>query len=353
MSKLTFWGVQGGCAGSSLNDTYGTNTPCVSIEHNDNLIIFDSGTGIRILSESLKQENYKKIVLILTHSHWDHIQGFPFFSYLFKKGNVHIFTVVKTHYKSLLSQINGINFPLNRKGITCNLTNINGTIKVLEAARFANVKKFVYAASSSCYGLAKTPTKETHKIDPQYPYALSKYLGEKVCFHWQKLYNLPVNSIRIFNSYGNRVRTTGAYGAVFGVFLKQKLEKKPYTIVGNGKQKRDFIFISDVTSAFLKAATTRIKGEVFNLGCGKPQSINNLVKILGGKKIYIPKRPGEPDVTFADIRKIKKLLKWKPKVSFEKGVKLMLGDIYSWKQAPLWTKKSIKLATKTWFKYLK
>ncbi len=232
-------------------------------------------------------------------------------------------------------------------------TNINGTIKVLEAARFANVKKFVYAASSSCYGLAKTPTKETHKIDPQYPYALSKYLGEKVCFHWQKLYNLPVNSIRIFNSYGNRVRTTGAYGAVFGVFLKQKLEKKPYTIVGNGKQKRDFIFISDVTSAFLKAATTRIKGEVFNLGCGKPQSINNLVKILGGKKIYIPKRPGEPDVTFADIRKIKKLLKWKPKVSFEKGVKLMLGDIYSWKQAPLWTKKSIKLATKTWFKYLK
>ena len=113
--------------------------------------------------------------------------------------------------------------------------NILGTAKMLYAAKKASVRKFIYAASSSCYGLAKTPTSEKHKINPLYPYAMSKYLGEKLCFHWQSLYDLPVNSIRIFNAYGPRVKT-GVYGAVFGVF-KQKLNK-PFTIVGNGTQKK-------------------------------------------------------------------------------------------------------------------
>ena len=102
-------------------------------------------------------------------------------------------------------------------------TNVQGTVNVLEACRNFGIKKTVYAASSSCYGIAKTPTDEHHTIDPKYPYALSKYLGEKALFHWNKVYNLPVNSICIFNAYGTRVRTTGVYGAVFGVFLKQKL----------------------------------------------------------------------------------------------------------------------------------
>ena len=168
-------------------------------------------------------------------------------------------------------------------------TNVLGTVKVLEAARKAKVKKFVYAASSSCYGLAKTPTSEIHKIDPLYPYAMSKYQGEKLCFHWHKLYKLPVNSIRIFNAYGPRVRTTGAYGAVFGVFFKQKLENKPFTVVGNGNQKRDFVFIADVVNAFYKAALNNTSGQIFNLGSGKPESVNELVKILGGKKYIFPK----------------------------------------------------------------
>ena len=88
-------------------------------------------------------------------------------------------------------------------------TNVIGTTKVLENCRNKKLKKFVYAASSSCYGLAKTPTNENHKISPQYPYALSKYLGEQVCFHWSKVYKIPINSIRIFNAYGTRVKTTG------------------------------------------------------------------------------------------------------------------------------------------------
>ena len=118
-------------------------------------------------------------------------------------------------------------------------------------------EKFVYAASSSCYGLAAVPTREDHPIAPQYPYALSKYQGEQAAFHWHRVYRLPVNSIRIFNAYGTRLRTSGAYGAVFGVFFKQKLAGKPFTVVGDGTQKRDFLYASDVAAAFLLAAETR------------------------------------------------------------------------------------------------
>ena len=232
-------------------------------------------------------------------------------------------------------------------------TNVLGTIKMLEGAR-NNKIKFIYAASSSCYGLATTPTKETHKIQPQYPYALSKYMGEQNVFHWNKVYNLPVISIRIFNAYGTRVRTTGAYGAVFGVFFKQKLSNKPFTVVGNGKQKRDFIYVTDVADAFYKSARSKINNEIFNLGAGNPQSISKLIKLIDPKNpiIFIPKRPGEPNITWADISKITKMVKWKPKIKFEKGVKLMIKDIESWKDAPLWEKDSIDKATKSWFKYL-
>ena len=231
-------------------------------------------------------------------------------------------------------------------------TNIQGTVKVLEAARFSNIKKFVYAASSSCYGICNKRTTEKEKIKPQYPYALSKNLGEQAALHWHKVYNLPVNSIRIFNAYGPRVRTTGVYGAVFGVFFKQKLNKKPLTVIGNGKQSRDFIYVTDVADAFFKAAITSQKGQVFNLGSDDPQSVNKLAKLIGGKTISIPDRPGEPQKTWANINKIKKLLKWKPKMNFEDGVNIMLKEIDLWKTAPLWTPKKIKTATKSWFKYL-
>jgi len=233
------------------------------------------------------------------------------------------------------------------------MNNVQGTVKVLECSRENKIKKFVYAASSSCYGLAKIPTKENHPIKPEYPYALSKYLGEESTFHWKKIYDLPVNSIRIFNAYGTRVRTTGAYGAVFGVFLKQKLAGKPFTVVGNGKQKRDFVYVSDVANAFFLAAKTKLVGKIWNLGSGKPQSVNKLIEILKGDVVYIPKRPGEPECTYADITKIKKDLAWKPKIKFKKGVELMLKEIESWRDAPLWDAKKIQKATQSWFRYLK
>src|SRR5258708_4185579 len=229
--------------------------------------------------------------------------------------------------------------------------NAQGTAHMLECARAAKAEKFVYAASSSCYGLAAVPTREDHPIAPQYPYALSKYQGEQAAFHWHQVYGLPVNSVRIFNAYGTRSRTSGAYGAVFGVFLRQKLAGKPYTVVGDGTQRRDFLYVTDVASAFLAAAESGLAGRFWNLGAGNPQSVNRLVELLGGETVPIPKRPGEPDCTWADITKITAELAWKPEISFENGVKKIVAEIDYWKNAPLWDADSIAKATGTWFRY--
>ena len=230
--------------------------------------------------------------------------------------------------------------------------NVQGTVHMLECARRAGAGKFVYAASSSCYGLAAVPTGETAPIAPQYPYALSKYLGEQAAMHWHHVYGLPVNSIRIFNAYGTRSRTTGAYGAVFGVFLRQKLAGKPYTVVGDGTQRRDFLYVTDVAAAFLAAADTPRSGGIYNVGAGKPQSVNRLVELLGGEVVHIPKRPGEPDCTWADITKIGKELGWSPTIPFEEGVAKVVADIDYWREAPLWDPASIQAATHSWFRYL-
>ena len=232
-------------------------------------------------------------------------------------------------------------------------TNVLGTIKVLEAARRGGVRKFVYAASSSCYGLAEqVPTTETAAISPEYPYALSKYMGEEAVLHWGRVYKLPVNSIRIFNAYGTRSRTSGAYGAVFGVFLAQKLAGKPFTVVGDGTQRRDFIYVTDVARAFYLAATTDRVNGIYNVGAGNPQSVNRLVELLGGDVLRLPRRPGEPECTWADISKIKSELGWEPRVSFEQGVGTMMKNIEYWRQAPVWDRESIERATKTWFQFL-
>ncbi|MBF0147036.1 MAG: NAD-dependent epimerase/dehydratase family protein [Magnetococcales bacterium] len=232
-------------------------------------------------------------------------------------------------------------------------TNVQGTVRVLEAARHGGpIHRFVYAASSSCYGLAATPTREDFPIQPQYPYALSKYLGELAVLHWGKVYGLPINSMRIFNAYGPRVRTTGAYGAVFGVFFRQKLAGKPYTVVGDGTQSRDFIYVTDVAEAFFLAAQSQHVGEIYNVGADNPQTILHLVELLGGSTVFVPKRPGEPDCTRANIDKIKHHLGWRPVVDFSTGVATMLKDIDLWRDAPLWDVDTIAKATKTWFEFM-
>ena len=233
------------------------------------------------------------------------------------------------------------------------LANVNGTFNVLEASKHAGVKRFVYAASSSCYGIPDSyPTAETAEIRPQYPYALTKRLGEELVMHWAQVYQLPAVALRLFNVYGPRSRTSGTYGAVFGVFLAQKLAGKPFTVVGDGTQTRDFTYVTDVANAFLTTAQSSARAEIFNVGSGQTISVNRLVELLVGEITHIPKRPGEPDCTFADISKIRRELKWQPKVNIEKGVEQVLENIDYWKSAPVWTPTSIATATQDWFKYL-
>ena len=232
-------------------------------------------------------------------------------------------------------------------------SNVDGTVSVLECARAAGTRRLVYAASSSCYGIPDIyPTTETAEIRPQYPYALTKYLAELCVLHWARVYKLPAVSLRLFNVYGPRSRTSGTYGAVFGVFLAQKLAGKPFTVVGDGKQSRDFTFVADVTDAFVRAGDSDIVGEVMNVGSGGTYSVNRLVELLGGEKLHIPKRPGEPDCTFAATDKIRRLLDWKPHFTFEQGVSVMLENIEYWREAPVWNESSINEATRDWFRYL-
>lgn len=232
--------------------------------------------------------------------------------------------------------------------------NVDGTVNIIEASRKAGIKRFIYAASSSCYGIPDIyPTPETAPIRPQYPYALTKNVGEQYVLHWGEIYKLPVISLRLFNVYGPKSRTSGTYGAVFGTFLAQKLAGKPFTVVGDGRQRRDFTFVADVVSAIITAAKSDVTNEIFNVGSGTTYSVNRLVELLGGEVTHIPKRPGEPDCTLADIRKIKKILGWQPRVPFEKGVAVMLENIDYWRKAPVWTPEKINKATKEWFRYLR
>lgn len=233
------------------------------------------------------------------------------------------------------------------------LVNLVGTLNVLQASRRQKIKKIVYAASSSCYGIPDVyPTSETSDIRPQYPYAFTKWSAEQLVMHWNFVYNLPAVSLRLFNVYGPRSRTSGAYGAVFGVFLAQKLNGKPMTVVGDGSQSRDFTFVRDVVRAFVVVAESPISNEVFNVGSEGTYSISSLVGILGGDVVFIPKRPGEPEMTFADTSKIQSALHWRPEVSFEDGVREMLQNIEYWRNAPVWDPESIAEATSDWFKYL-
>ena len=234
-------------------------------------------------------------------------------------------------------------------------TNVDGTVNLLEAARQAGAARFVYTASSSCYGIPDVyPTREDAPPRPQYPYALTKYLGEQAALHWGQVYGLPVVSLRLFNVYGPRARTSGSYGAVFGVFLAQKLAGKPFTVVGDGTQSRDFTFVTDVVDAFVRAAASEHANVVLNVGSGRDESVNRIVELLANEAgaVHVPKRPGEPDRTLADTSRARELLGWEPRVALDEGVGILLEHIDYWRDAPVWDEQAIGRATETWFRYL-
>ena len=317
--------------------------------------------GSHLVEKLLKKESIKKIIIIdcFKNSSTKNLKNVLHNKKIFlvrknicnKKSIFKYFKNCKIvfHLAAIADIVPSIKKPLDYLN-----NNFMGTLNVLECMRANNVKKIVYAASASCYGITKKfPTKETDKIDMAYPYAFSKYSGELAVIHWSKVYGIKYISLRLFNVYGLRSRTTGAYGAVMGVFLKQKLSNKPFTVVGDGKQLRDFVNVKDVAEAFIKAGFSKVKNKIFNVGTSKPQSINRLISLLKGKSVKIPKRPGEPDRSQAEIKKIKKYLNWQPNINFKDGVSELKKNIMYWKTAPLWTSKKINKTTKDWFKYLK
>ena len=205
--------------------------------------------------------------------------------------------------------------------------NVLGTFNVFLAAKENKVKKVVYSASSSAYGdQKKLPLTEDMTPDCKSPYALFKYMGEEMARLFFQLYGLPVVCLRYFNVYGERQSVQGAYSTVIGIFLKQKKEGKPLTIVGDGNQRRDFTYVKDVVRAnILAMKSKKVIGHLINIGSGQNYSVNEVAKFIDENHIFIPPRPGESRVTLADISKAKKLLGWRPKTMLAdwlKSVKL-------------------------------
>jgi UDP-glucose 4-epimerase len=183
-----------------------------------------------------------------------------------------------------------------------------------------------------------------------HPYALSKWLGEEVVMHLGSLYRIPTMSLRLFNVYGPRGRTGGLYGAVMGTFLAQRAHGAPLTIVGDGTQRRDFVWVEDVADAFVRAAAVDCIG-ICNIGSGEATSINRLAAMIGGPVVHIPARGGEPAITQADTRKAKRQLGWVARTSLVEGIAHLLKDLTPWTVAP-WTPETIAEATAAWHRHL-
>jgi len=247
------------------------------------------------------------------------------------------------HLAGIGDVIPSIQFPINYMRV-----NSYGTYNLLNAASQSRIKNFIYAASSSCYGNAKVPTNERADISMMHPYALSKYLGEQAVLNWPKYSEIRAMSVCVFNAYGRRFKTSGAYGSVLGVFLKQSLEGVALTVVGDGSQTRDFVHVSDLCRAFYLTFTKGTSGSRYNIGSGKGVSILEIAKLLGSSIVHIPKRAGEAIDTLADIAKAREELGWEPTIDFSDGLRELIENIQEWKSAPLWTPESIKKEVSRW-----
>ena len=214
--------------------------------------------------------------------------------------------------------------PSIQNPIAANNTNITGTLNVLWAAKNAGVKKVIYSGSSSVYGdhdPSEYPLKESLSTDPGSPYALQKMVGEMYCRLFSSLYNLPTVILRYFNVYGPRQLTEGAYAAVIGIFLDQKQNGNPMTIVGDGAKRRDFTHIKDIVQGNILAwQKDPPVGEAVNLGAGKNYSVNEVAAMIGGETVNIPDRPGEYKMTLADNTKAREILGWRPTVALAEGI---------------------------------
>ena len=211
-----------------------------------------------------------------------------------------------------------------------NAVNINtmGTCNVLQCARESGVKKVLYSSTSSAYGMNESPNVETQPDDCLNPYSVSKVAGEKLCKMYTDLYGVKTVIFRYFNVFGERAPRKGQYAPVTGIFLRQKAAGEPLTIVGDGEQRRDYIYVKDVANANLMAAISNpdddAYGQVYNVGSGKNYSVNDIASFISDNTINIPPRIGEARNSLANIEKIQKTFAWKPRTDVEKWIKEQL-----------------------------
>ena len=211
-----------------------------------------------------------------------------------------------------------------------NAVNINtmGTCNVLQCARESGVKKVLYSSTSSAYGMNESPNVETQPDDCLNPYSVSKVAGEKLCKMYTDLYGVKTVIFRYFNVFGERAPRKGQYAPVTGIFLRQKAAGEPLTIVGDGEQRRDYIYVKDVANANLMAAISNpdddAYGQVYNVGSGKNYSVNDIASFISDNTINIPPRIGEARNSLANIDKIQKTFAWKPEVDVEQWIKTQL-----------------------------
>lgn len=213
--------------------------------------------------------------------------------------------------------------------IESNHTNINGFLNVLVAARDGGVKRLIYSSSSSVYGYQDIlPWREDMTVRPFSPYGIQKHVGELYARSFSMVFGLQTVSLRYFNAYGLRQRMTGAYASVIGIFLDQKKAGKPFTIMGNGEQKRDFTAVSDIVNANIAALVSQKvgKGEVINIGKGNSYSVNEVADMIGGEKVYLDPRL-EVRESLADTSLAKELLDWETKVDLPGWLKNHMKEI--------------------------
>jgi len=288
------------------------------------------------LSENLKNDKrIKKIYIIdnLTSGSKKNISGILKDKKIkFIKQDIKNINKIKNYFKNvsvvfhlagLVDVANSINNPLKYLQ-----NNLLGTLNILECMKIYNVKKIIFAASSSCYGNAgKNSINESQKVETESPYAYSKNSAEELIKLFSKINKTNFVSLRLFNVYGQRAKMTGNYASVISIFLRQKKNNKPLTIVGDGNQSRDFVHVLDVVEAFKKASFSKNKNKVYNIGTGKSETINKIAKIFGGKKKFISKRAGDLRFSKAKISKVKKDLKWIPKKKLNKSIQELIKNL--------------------------
>jgi len=206
--------------------------------------------------------------------------------------------------------------------ITTHEINVTGTLNVLQASVENNVRKVIFSSSCAVYGDQENlPINEKCLAQPKNPYAIHKLMGEQYCKLFNGLYGLETVVLRYFNVFGPRKLDTGSYPMVIPIFLGQRKRGEKLTVVGDGQQTRDYIYVDDVVEANIKAMESNIKnGEVVNIGSGKQVSVLRIANLIGGEIKYLPLRPGEMRFIEADNKKAKELFNWEPKIDFEKGL---------------------------------